>query len=87
MKIINSNKKYALFRVLLLVLMLNNIPTTKQSSDWCWTKSMANDPTYIFDSKKGGINWGYCEKPSTKVKTVSYDITVDTSKLPKSGTE
>ena len=48
---------------------------------------MANDPTYVFDSKKGGINWGYCEKVTNKVETVSYDITVDTSKLPKSGTE
>jgi outer membrane protein assembly factor BamE (lipoprotein component of BamABCDE complex) len=49
---------------------------------------MANDPTYVFDSKKGGINWGYCEKAKpNKIETVSYDITVDTSKLPKSGTE
>ena len=84
---INSNTKYTLFKVILFVLMLNNTPTIKSESDWCWTKSMANDPTYIFDTKKGGINWGYCEKPKTKVETVSYDITVDTSKLPKSGTE
>ena len=85
---INSNKKYELFRVLLLIIMLNILPTYKSQSDWCWTKSMANDPTYVFDSKKGGINWGYCEKAKpNKIETVSYDITVDTSKLPKSGTE
>jgi hypothetical protein len=84
---INSNKKYELFRVLLLLIMLNMLPTFKTQSDWCWTKSMANDPTYVFDAKKGGINWGYCEKPKTKIETVAYDITVDTSKLAKSGSE
>ena len=84
---INSNKKYELFRVLLLLTMLNMLPTYNTQSDWCWTKSMANDPAYVFDAKKGGINWGYCEKPKTKVETVGYDITVDTSKLASSGTE
>jgi hypothetical protein len=86
MKIIN--KKYELFRVLLLFVMLNMLPTTESQSNWCWTKSMANDPTYVFDAKKGGINWGYCEKANPKkIETVSYDITVETSKLAKSGTE
>jgi hypothetical protein len=48
---------------------------------------MANDPTYVFDSKKGGINWGYCEQAKTTIETVSYDITIETSKIKKSGTE
>lgn len=84
---INSNKKLELFRVLLLLIILNVIPTFNSQSDWCWTKSMANDPTYVFDSKKGGINWGYCEQAKTKIETVSYDISIETSKIKKSGTE
>ncbi len=85
---INYNKKYELFRVLLLIIMLNYIPTHESQSDWCWTKSMANDPTYVFDHKQGGINWGYCEETkSNQIETVVYDIQVNTSKLAKSGTE
>ena len=87
MKINHLHKLYVLMKVILLVLMLNYTPKAKSLSDWCWTQSMANDPTYIYDEKKGGINWGYCEAPKTKIETVSYEITVDTSKLPKSGTE
>lgn len=67
--------------------MLNLLPTSNSQSDWCWTKSMANDPTYVFDPQKGGINWGYCEKAKNKIETVSYDVTITTSKLKQSGTE
>jgi hypothetical protein len=85
---INFKNKYELFRVLLLIIMLNIIPKYNSQSDWCWTKSMANDPTYVFDPKKGGINWGYCDEvKSNPIETVNYDVQVNTSKLPKSGSE
>jgi len=85
---INSNKKYVLFKVLLVIMMLNIFPKTKAvTQTWCWTKSMANEPTYVFDPSKGGINWGFCEKVSDAIATISYDIEVETSSLAKSGTE
>lgn len=85
---INSNKKYVLFKVLLVILMLNILPKTKaESQTWCWTKSMANEPTYVFDPSKGGINWGFCEKISNTIPTVQYDIEIETSSIAKSGTE
>lgn len=84
---INENKKHELFRVTLLLIMLYILPVYKTQSDWCWTKSMANDPSYVFDPQKGGVNWAYCEKPNDKPETVGYEVAVETSKLPKSGTE
>lgn len=77
-----------LLKVILLLMMLYNTPTIKtEQLTWCWTKSMANEPTYVFDPLKGGINWGYCEKVSTLIPTVSYEVEVETSSIAKSGTE
>lgn len=85
---INHKKQYELFRVILLIIMLNYLPTHNSQTEWCWTKSMANDPTYVFDSKKGGINWGYCEAASAaQEETINYDISLNTSILAKSGSE
>ena len=85
---INSNKKYVLIKVLLMIIMLNILPRTKaEAQTWCWTKSMANEPTYVFDPSKGGINWGFCEKVSNTIPTIQYDIEVETSAIAKSGTE
>lgn len=78
---------YQFFKVLFIVLMLKNSPIANSQSEWCWTKSMVNDPTYIFDPKKGGVNWGFCEKPNNKPTTVDYDISIETSKLANSDTE
>ena len=84
---INFYKKYELFKVLFIILMLNKLQITKSQNEWCWTKSMINDPNYIFDKSKGGINWGFCEKPKNKPDLTAYDISIETSKLPKSETE
>jgi hypothetical protein len=67
--------------------MLNILPKTKaEYKNWCWTKSMANEPSYVFNPSKGGINWGYCEKSSNKIGTVQYDVEVETNSIAKSGT-
>jgi hypothetical protein len=85
---INFNKKYVLFKVLLVIMMLNILPKTKSKGQtWCWTRSMANEPTYVFDLTKGGINWGYCEKVSNSIATTRYEIEVETSSIARSGTE
>merc|ERR1712037_793137 len=55
-------------------------------NEWCWTKSMANDPSYVFNPSTGGINWGFCKPKSNKPKQIKYKIDLHTSSLPESGT-
>ena len=79
---INSVFYMSLFCFIIFLLIPNSI----NANEWCWTKSMANDPSYVFNSKNGGINWGFCKELSSKPRTVKYDIEVLTSTLPDSGT-
>lgn len=85
MKIVKICSVYytALIYVSLICFMSDKI----QATEWCWTKSMANDPSYIFNPKNGGINWGYCKPKDSKPKTIKYTIELMTSSLPNSGTE
>src|SRR5581483_15708 len=54
---------------------------------WCWTKSMVNEPSYVFSAEKGGVNWGYCKEVAEEVNKMKYVVTVDTSTVKKSGTK
>jgi hypothetical protein len=47
---------------------------------------MANQPGFILDPKKGGINWGWCLPQSAVNPQVEYSVTIVTSSLPLSGT-
>jgi len=60
---------------------------TVSAKDWCWTKSMANEPSYVFNPANGGINWGFCKPKDGKAKTIKYTVELVTSALPNSGTE
>jgi len=57
------------------------------AQEWCWTKSMTNDPSYNFNPNNGGINWGYCKTGVSSIKQIKYKINLKTSNLPNSGTE
>jgi hypothetical protein len=50
---------------------------------WCWTKSMANEPSFILNNEQGGINWGYCQKDQIP-SMVKYIANVSTSQIDKS---
>lgn len=83
MKII-TNVFYTILLYALISLMFSE---GVKANEWCWTKSMANDPSYVFDQSLGGINWGFCKPKSNKPKQVKYDIVLHTSSLPESGTK
>lgn len=72
------------FMLIYLVLFQPIVVLAKEK--WCWTKSMANEPSYVFKPEKGGINWGYCKPNNNGPKKVKYNISVLTSSLPKSET-
>merc|ERR1711976_709743 len=50
-----------------------------QRIQWCWTKSMANEPSYKFNAAMGGINWGYCIKETTETKKIKYAVSMRVS--------
>lgn len=53
---------------------------------WCWTKSQVNNPSFSYDTSKGGFNWGYCfSGDNSKVKIV-YSALVITSRAENSTT-
>ncbi len=56
-----------------------------EKKPWCWTKSMANEPSFILNNDQGGINWGYCQKDQ-QPSTLKYIATVNTSQIEKSET-
>jgi len=58
---------------------------SSQEAKWCWTKSMINEPSFVLDQSKGGMNWGFCsQEESIKQKYVAI---VETSILPNSATK
>lgn len=49
---------------------------------------MINDPSFILNPNNGGPNWGYCKNGITiSSKKKEYFVYIQTSNLPKSGTE
>ena len=62
-------------------------PFGANAQEWCWTRSMVNEPSYVFNPNNGGINWGFCRRGSGSIKQIKYKITLITSSLPNSGTE
>lgn len=87
MKIIIIKFKTVINFVLLLNYLLVLAHFGVNAQEWCWTKSMANEPSYIFNPSNGGINWGYCKQGSSGPKQTKYQISVTTSGLPNSATE
>jgi hypothetical protein len=75
---------YTLLLYALICLMLSE---GVRSNEWCWTKSMANDPSYVFKASNGGINWGFCKPKSNKPKQITYKVDIHTSSLTESGTK
>ena len=86
MKIINY-VFYTIFTIALISIMFSGGIKAQSPREWCWTKSMANDPSYVFNAKTGGINWGFCKEKSTKPKMIGYKVVLHTSALPESGTK
>ena len=85
MKIVNLYS--VLYTALFYATIICFLSQTVTARDWCWTKSMANDPSYVFNPANGGINWGYCKPRDAKPKTIKYTVELVTSSLPNSGTE
>jgi hypothetical protein len=83
MKIINLIF-YTIFIYALMSLLLSE---GVMANEWCWTKSMANDPSYVFKASNGGINWGFCKPKSNKPKQITYKVEIHTSSLNDSGTK
>lgn len=83
MKIIN----YVFYTVLFYAFISLMLSEGVKANEWCWTKSMANDPSYVFNPRIGGINWGFCKPKTNKPKQVKYKIDLHTSSLPESGTK
>jgi hypothetical protein len=50
MKLTKAKRNLIIF--LIFVLTLN---ITKSDREWCWTKSMANDPTWVFNKEAGNV--------------------------------
>lgn len=81
MKLTKAKRNLIFF--LIFVLTLN---VTKSDSEWCWTKSMANDPTWVFNKEAGNVNWGYCKSEEDKERIVKYGVELRASSLPESVT-
>jgi hypothetical protein len=70
-----------------ICLTLNSIVKISANNKWCWTASMVNEPSYVFNAEIGGINWGYTKASEEKENRVKYLIEINTSNVPKSGTK
>ncbi len=53
---------------------------------WCWTKTMVNEPSFVLDAKKGGMNWAYCIDPK-KEPPQKFFALVETSNIKGSETK
>jgi hypothetical protein len=85
MKIVNLHS--VLYTAFLYATIICFLTQTVSSRDWCWTKSMVNEPSYVFNQANGGINWAYCKPKDSKPKSIKYTVELVTSSLPNSGTE
>jgi hypothetical protein len=70
----------------LFFIVLFNIVRSNEVKPWCWTRSMANEPSFQPDSKNGGLNWGYCQMSNTN-QPVKYNAVITTSGLSNSETK
>ena len=73
--------------VVVFCLALNIFTGVAAQQQWCWTASMVNEPSYVFNAEFGGINWGFTKSSEQEEKRVKYQIEIDTSNVPKSGTK
>jgi hypothetical protein len=69
-------KKQFLATLIIFIILFDSSLADK---NWCWTKSMVNEPSYVFDAANGGVNWGYCKDTSVEDKIIKYEIEVFTS--------
>jgi hypothetical protein len=72
----------------LLVILLISLSVAHCQDDtktWCWTKSMANEPSFVLNPANGGLNWGFCQRDK-KPAMVKYVAIVNTSQIEKSET-
>lgn len=63
-----------------------NNASAQTKVQWCWTKSMVNEPSFVLDAKNGGMNWGYCVQEK-KAPPVKFYAVVETSTLTHSDTK
>ena len=82
MKLYRIKKQFLSTIIIFLILF----DSTLADRSWCWTKSMVNEPSYVFDAAKGGVNWGYCKETSNEEKIIKYEIDVYTSTIDGSET-
>jgi len=47
---------------------------------------MANEPTFSYDKKNGGLNWGYCRNTDREINDTGYTAIVKTSSKENSET-
>ncbi len=69
--------------IFLLFVLLNTVTSNKK---WCWTKTMVNEPSFVLNTKNGGMNWAYCMDPK-KVPPRKFFAVVQTSAISHSGTK
>ena len=68
-----------------IIYSLNEINTARE---WCWTKPVLENDSFILNENNGGINWGYCKNEKFKSnQKKEYSIYIDTSQLPDSETK
>ena len=85
----NSNSVFNLFRhssftKLLVILLLSAFTVCENDAKtWCWTKSMANEPSFVLNPKNGGLNWGFCLQDQ-RPALMKYIVIVNTSQIEKS---
>jgi len=80
------NNVFYSYTIILLIFSFHTQCTEETSKrPWCWTKSMANEPSFVLNKELGGINWGYCKMDSVASPQV-YTAFVSTSQIEKSET-
>ena len=47
---------------------------------------MANEPTFTYDKKNGGLNWGYCKNTQGEENDIKYTAILKTSSKENSET-
>ena len=69
---------------IILVIFLLTLNYANTAGQWCWTKSMANDPNWVFNADTGNINWGYCNMQVDEPKMANYSVELRASTIPMS---
>ncbi len=80
-----TKSSVALFMFMLFVCMNNVFSSNHKTKKWCWTKTMVNEPSFVLDTKNGGMNWAYCMNPK-KAPAQKFFAIVETSNIAHSET-